>query len=104
MKKVKRSVVSWALAFLLVFGLLPGGITAAAANGEPGPGDIVILYTNDVHCAVDQVMSEGVVTNIGYAGVAAYKKEMEERVGKSYVTLADAGDAVQGDAIGTLSQ
>lgn len=104
MKKVKRSVVSWVLAFFLVFGLLPGGITAAAADGAPGQGDIVILYTNDVHCAVDQVISDGVVKNIGYAGVAALKKELETQVGESNVTLVDAGDAVQGDAIGTLSQ
>ena len=33
---------------------------AAASNG------VVILYTNDVHCAID--------TNIGYAGVSAYAK------------------------------
>ena len=33
--------------------------------------DIVILYTNDVHCAVED--------NIGYAGLAAYQKYMEEK-------------------------
>lgn len=105
MKKVRRSVVSWVLAFVMVFGLMPGSITAAAAaDGAPNPGDIVVLYTNDVHCGVDQVVKDGVVKNIGYAGVAALKKEMEARVGENNVTLADAGDAVQGDAIGTLSQ
>lgn len=104
MKKAGRLIVSWALTFVLAFGLLPGGITAVAAGSDPAAGDIVILYTNDVHCGVDQVSADGVVTNIGYAGVAAYKKAMEELVGESFVTLADAGDAVQGDAIGTLSQ
>ncbi|MDD3169368.1 MAG: 5'-nucleotidase C-terminal domain-containing protein, partial [Eubacteriales bacterium] len=96
---------SWALAFIMVFCLLPGSIpAAAAADVTPAPGDVVILFTNDVHCGVGQVVKDGAVTNIGYAGVAAYKQEMENLVGGSFVTLADAGDALQGDAIGTLSQ
>lgn len=37
---------------------------------ESENGNIVILYTNDVHCAVEK--------GIGYAGLAAYKKQMEE--------------------------
>ncbi|ATW28313.1 hypothetical protein DCMF_02725 [Candidatus Formimonas warabiya] len=89
----------------MTFGMQPGGITAIAADSEPGPGDIVIIYTNDVHCGVDQVEgNDGTVTNIGYAGVAAYKAEMEKQVGENDVTLVDAGDALQGDAIGTLSK
>lgn len=56
--------------------------------------NIVILYTNDVHCAADE--------NIGYAGLAAYKKRMEEKT--PYVTLVDCGDAVQGGVIGLLSK
>lgn len=56
--------------------------------------DIVILYTNDVHCGID--------TEIGYAGVSAYKKNWEEKT--DYVTLVDAGDAIQGDFIGAVSK
>ncbi|MDC7287514.1 bifunctional metallophosphatase/5'-nucleotidase [Blautia schinkii] len=56
--------------------------------------DIVILYTNDVHCAVDDEM--------GYAGLAAYKGFMEEKT--PYVTLVDCGDAIQGDVIGMVSE
>ncbi len=105
MKAFRKSIFSWVLAIILVFGMLPGSIVfAAEGDGEPGEGDIVILYTNDVHCAVDQAISEGVVNGIGYAGVAAYKKDMEALAGVNNVTLVDAGDAVQGDAIGTLSQ
>ena len=63
-------------------------LTAAAADHY-----IVILYTNDVHCGVDD--------NIGYAGLAQYQKEMESY--SPYVTLVDAGDAIQGAPIGTLS-
>ena len=59
--------------------------------------DIVILYTNDVHCGVDN--SE---QSFGYAGLAAYKKQMEDM--HDYVGLVDCGDAVQGEAIGTLSK
>lgn len=55
--------------------------------------DIVILYTNDVHCGVDD--------NIGYAGLALYEQQMLEET--PYVTLVDAGDAIQGAPIGTLS-
>lgn len=52
------------------------------------------FYTGDVYCAVDE--------NIGYAGLAAYKKQVEEET--PYVALVDCGDALQGDAIGTISQ
>ncbi len=55
--------------------------------------DLVILYTNDVHCSVDDA--------IGYAGLAAFKKELEA---DNHVVLADVGDSVQGAAIGTLSK
>lgn len=56
--------------------------------------DIIILYTNDVHCAVD--------TDIGYAGLAAYKEWCGEKT--PYVALVDCGDALQGDTIGAVSQ
>lgn len=56
--------------------------------------DIVILFTNDIHCGVND--------NIGYAGVALYKKEMLKET--PYVILVDAGDAVQGAPLGTLSE
>ncbi len=63
-------------------------VTAISGN------DIVVLYTNDVHCGVDE--------NIGYAGLAAYKKLVESRT--ENVTLVDCGDAIQGNAIGTVSK
>jgi 2',3'-cyclic-nucleotide 2'-phosphodiesterase (5'-nucleotidase family) len=89
----------------MVFSMMPAGIAFAAADGEPAAGDIVILYTNDVHCGVDPAAGDdGAVTNIGYTGVSAYYKEMKGLAGEGNVTLLDAGDAVQGDAIGTLSQ
>ena len=66
----------------------------ADCNAGQQREDIVILYTNDVHCAVD--------ADIGYAGLAAYKDWMETKT--PYVTLVDCGDALQGDLIGTVSQ
>ena len=66
------------LTTVTVMGLpLTGGpVTALAADK-----DIVVLYTNDVHCGVDD--------NIGYAGLALYKKEMQQQT--PYVTLVDTG-------------
>lgn len=55
--------------------------------------DIVVLFTNDVHC--------GISDDIGYAGLAAYRNRMLERTDN--VTLVDLGDAIQGDVLGTLS-
>ena len=69
------------------------------------PEKIIILHTNDVHCQIDQKKNKnGIVTNIGYSGVLAYKKEMENLHGINNVTLVDAGDAIQGGPIGTLSK
>ena len=62
-------------------------------NAEETGGDIVLLFTNDVHCGVDDA--------IGYAGLAAYKNHLEAE--GFPVVLIDAGDAVQGAVIGTLS-
>ena len=85
--------------------LLPLLLTAAVTTmsaaswmtvyGAENPDqEIVILYTNDVHCGVDD--------NIGYAGLALYEKQMLAET--PYVALVDAGDATQGSPIGTLSE
>ena len=63
-------------------------------NAEETGGDIVLLFTNDVHCGVDDA--------IGYAGLAAYKNHLEAE--GFPVVLIDAGDAVQGAVIGTLTR
>ena len=82
MKKSKFMTALLAAAFFT--------ISAFAANPDK---DIVILYTNDVHCGIDD--------DIGYAGLSLYKQEMQETT--PYVTLVDAGDAIQGGTIGMLS-
>ena len=71
-------------------------LAGPALAAEPGENDIVILHTNDVHCGIEDGLT--------YAGVSAYAKEMEAQYGTDRVTLVDAGDAVQGGPIGTLTQ
>ena len=57
---------------------------------------IVILHTNDVHCGINANDD-----TFGYADLAAYRTKLEA---EGYTTLlVDAGDSVQGDVIGTLS-
>lgn len=100
-----RKLTVFLLVFLLAFSFACKAKTAEPAVAEvtatpeltPEPAldqDLAILYTNDVHCAVD--------SGIGYAGVAALKQQLLDE--GCYVALVDAGDAVQGDAIGTLSK
>ena len=73
---------------LVLFVLL--NVSACAKKQED---DIYIVFTNDVHCAID--------TNIGYAGVAAYKEELLKE--HQYVTLVDVGDFASGSIAGSLS-
>ena len=62
--------------------------------GDPEEVAAVILHTNDVHV--------GYQDNIGYDGLALYKKELESQY--DHVFLVDAGDAVQGAVIGLTFQ
>lgn len=97
-----RRVLAVLLAVAVMLAMMPAmafaDTTAPAPETAPTApaksNDIVILGTSDVHCGIDQ--------NIGYAGLAAYKKAMAEKY--NYVALVDAGDAIQGDTIGTLSK
>ncbi len=90
MNRIKRIAL---VALMLVL-----GVTMVFAEGAreaiDAQKDIVVLYTNDVHCGIDE--------NIGYAGLAAYKAMMEKE--GNNVVLVDAGDAIQGDVIGTVSR
>lgn len=92
---------------LLLAAVMAGSVSVPvfAADSDAGEdGKIAIIHTNDVHCAVDQEMNEdGTVGAMGYAAVAAYKAENEALYGEENVTLVDAGDAIQGGTLGTLS-
>ena len=86
----KIAITSLVSVVTLSMSMLPV-MAAEQMKGE----DIVILYTNDIHCGVED--------NLGFAGLAAYKAEMIAEYGEENVTLVDCGDAIQGAAIGTLS-
>ena len=66
-------------------------------SSEPSPadpsGDIVILYTSDIHCGINQ--------GFGYAGLQAIR-EYHLSQGDA-VFLVDNGDNIQGEPVGTMS-
>ncbi len=64
---------------------------AFAQTGTEVSGEVVILYTNDVHCNIDN-----------YPLLAAYRAELIAQ-GKTVITV-DAGDAISGEIIGTLTE
>jgi 2',3'-cyclic-nucleotide 2'-phosphodiesterase (5'-nucleotidase family) len=79
------------LSLILALSLLLG----CAAFAEEAPQldkDLVILYTSDVHCGIDQ--------GWGYAGLYAVKQSLSK---DNYVLLVDDGDAIQGEPIGTMT-
>lgn len=57
-------------------------------------GEVYILFTSDVHCGIDE--------GFGYAGLKAIRDRLEA---EGYETiLVDDGDAIQGEAVGTLTK
>ena len=90
MKNIKKALLGIGVVAIVAVAFLIG----MNVNRQDTTDDIVILYTNDVHCGIEE--------NIGYAGLVAYKEAMEEKT--PHVTLVDCGDAIQGDFIGLTSQ
>lgn len=86
----KKRFLAILMSLVMAMTLFAGMTVSVSAADQ----DIVVLFTNDVHCGVDD--------NIGYAGLALYKQQMLAKT--PYVTLVDAGDFVQGAPIGTLSK
>ena len=98
---MKRSLLTLSIACLLAFSCLFSVFafadTAAADVGTPDDAEqvaAVILHTNDAHVSFQD--------NIGYDGLALYKKELETVY--DHVLLIDAGDAIQGGPIGAISK
>ena len=80
------------IGMMLVLALLLG---CAAFAEEAAPAlqkNLVVLFTSDVHCGVDQ--------GWGYAGLYAIKESM---AADNYVLLVDDGDSIQGEPIGTMT-
>ena len=81
------------LGLILVLALM---LSCAAFAQEAAPAlqkDLVILFTSDVHCGIDQ--------GWGYAGLYAVKESLSK---DNYVLLVDDGDAIQGEPIGTMTK
>lgn len=98
--KHSKKLLSLLLVLCMVLSLT---CTAFAADGAAMKSDdIVVLYTNDVHCQVDPKVDKEVQTNAGYTNVAAYKADMEAAY--NHVTLVDCGDAIQGGPIGAMTK
>ena len=67
---------------------------SAFAEGEERSADIVILFTSDVHCGVDQ--------GFGYAGLQAVRDSLV--AAGNAVILVDDGDNIQGEPLGTMTK
>ncbi len=78
-----KKILSVTLAVIMIAATIPFAFATEK--------DTVILYTNDVHCAIED-----------YAVLAAYRAELLTQ-GHNVITV-DAGDAIQGEVIGSLTE
>ena len=99
MKKLQKEIITLCLALCMLL-LLAACSQKSVSFGDAEPtvppvvGDsesIVILYENDVHCAID-----------GYSKLAAMKTEL--RGSYDHVGVVSSGDFVQGGTIGAVSK
>ena len=90
-----KKFLSLLLALLMVCSLVSG---MAFADDEAAAversADIVILFTSDVHCGIDQ--------GFGYAGLSEIYDHLAAQGNK--VILVDDGDNIQGEPIGTMTK
>ena len=69
-------------------------IALTPITGQAAERDIILLHTNDIHCAVND--------GLGLARVGWLKQELKKE--NPNVILIDAGDAIQGAPVGRLSK
>ena len=84
------------LTAVLVLAMLLSAGGPAFAEDAPTEknGEVIILYTSDIHCGVNE--------GFGLAGLRQIRQTLEDQ---GYTTLlVDNGDSVQGEPIGTLSK
>ncbi|MCI6375738.1 MAG: bifunctional metallophosphatase/5'-nucleotidase [Clostridiales bacterium] len=81
------------LGLILALLVLLGGVACAESAQPALEKDVVVLFTSDVHCGIDQ--------GFGYAGLVAIRSSME--AAGNHVLLVDNGDSVQGEPIGTMT-
>jgi len=88
--KNSRKILCFLLAAVLLLAIPVGG---AAADEDKNP-DIVILFTSDVHCGIDQ--------GFGYAGLQQIRDYLIAE--GNDVILVDDGDNIQGEPVGTMTK
>lgn len=77
---------------VLMSAVSSAGVFASERTSEDARNsDIVILYENDVHCAVE-----------GYSKLLALKNELKKE--NEFVGVVSVGDFVQGDTLGAISK
>ena len=84
------------LVLMLSAVMMLGTVPAYAEETAPGglQQDLVVLFTSDVHCGVDQ--------NFGLASIEQIREAYEEA--GNYTLLVDDGDFIQGEALGTMTE
>ena len=83
---------------LLLSAAMLTGLALPAMAAEEESGDVVVLYTNDVHTYIDNNVGEGNENGLTYSKVAGYKATLDNAL------LVDAGDAIQGTAYGSMDK
>ena len=87
-----KKCMSLLLVLLLLFSI---PVFADEVDEEEGlTKDVVILFTSDVHCGVDQ--------GFGYVGLKRVRDYYEDA--GCYTLLVDDGDSIQGEPLGTLTK
>ena len=92
-----KRFLSMLLLAAMVFTLFCGAAFADDAPAEEAPArtsDVVILFTSDVHCGIDQ--------GFGYAGLEQVRGYLIAQ--GNDVILVDDGDNIQGEPIGTMTK
>ena len=85
-----KKIISIIICILMFIGVTP--ISACKPTTIDNRSDnIVILYENDVHCAID-----------GYSKLSAMKKDLTNKY--DHVGVVSSGDFVQGGTIGAVSK
>ena len=95
MRRTRRNLLYLLSCMLLALAfLMPGSAFADSEGKAQLQKDVVVLFTSDVHCGVDQ--------GFGYVGLMAIKNQFERE--GCHVLLVDNGDAIQGESVGLLTQ
>lgn len=95
-RKLMQGIISFVLIFMLLFSSITSLSVCASENTEiiendSKSSDIVILFENDVHCAIE-----------GYSKLSAMKNDLMNE--NEFVGVVSVGDFVQGDTLGAISQ